>query len=156
MKKAISLLICAALCVCIFSGCSKIGDASKDVKLKPTEPVNAEDLIPENEFIGTYKNKDYTATVEKNEDGVFTVSIKSAVKDNKNAEWTLSGYFSSETYRINYTDAVKTVITYDRNGKETERKNEYENGMGRIQFTSDGDLIWNNSLDSFKTQLKKQ
>ena len=162
MKKALCVLLCVALTVCIFAGCSK-GDGKsaeqeKYDNLTPNESANYDDLIPIYEFVGTYKNDDYTVAVEQESDQI----LKFTVTTNKNEkgsgyEWQITGYFSDQTYRVNYSEGVKYTVTFDKNGKETGRAAEYENGSGRMQFTDSNKLFWENDTERLdgNTELKK-
>ena len=156
MKKAITVLLSAVLLVCIFGACAKSDDIIGDKKLKPTESVNIEDRLEEDEFIGTYANEDYTMTVEQGENGMLKVVVKTPVKDRVSYEWQFGGYFSRETYRINYTQGVKTVISYDKDGNETGRETEYDDGVGRVQFSDSKALQWNSSLDDVSVKLERK
>lgn len=147
MKKGIILLLILVL-ITAFFGCSKGSNIIGERALKPTEAVDEKDLIPTDEFYGTFKNSDYTMVIEKTDNEEMHVSVKSAPKNNVGYEWDFSAAFSISTYRINYTDAVKTKVTYDKNGKETSRSTEYNNGVGRIQFSDKDNLKWENSMDS--------
>ena len=150
MKKAIVVFLSVIISLSFFSACSKKGEFVKTKELKPTETIKAEDVIPKEKFIGIFKNDEYTMTVEETDDDQMHVTIKSTVKNKVGYEWEIYALFSENTYRINYTDAVKTIVNFDKNGKETERKTEYENGVGRIQFEDVNILIWENSLDNIE------
>ena len=151
MKKVLVILLSAALIMCMFSACVEEDGIVGDRRLKPTESVNEEDLIPENDFVGVYVSDGYTMTVEKRNGEEMLVTVTSPVKNNVSYEWKISGFFSEQTARINYTDAVKTAINYDKNGKETSRSDEYTYGTGRIQFSDTKNLTWNNTLDRIET-----
>ena len=153
MKRITALLLTAVICAAVFGGCSKKAVIVEDRKLKPTEPIKAEDLLPEEEFLGTFVNDDYIMVIEQTDNDRIHITVKSAVKDKIGYEWDIYSIFSNSTYRINYTDAVKTVVNYDKNGKETSRENEYENGVGRIQFSDSNTLKWENSMDSLSNTV---
>lgn len=146
MKKIIFSIICCVLCVLTFASCSA-QKANDNMILKPTEKVDAAKLIPEDKFLGTYSNDDYTAVITKAEDGKFNIVIKSKIVKAKGAEWKITGWFSETNYRVNYTDAVKENISFDSTGKETGRETEYNNGPGRIQFDEKGSLTWTNEME---------
>lgn len=149
MKRAIVIILAVALCVCVLCSCNKKNPDGSD-NLKPTEPINIEELVPDEDFVGDYKNDDYTAHVEKSDGGEMVVTIKSAPKDGVGYEWVIQGFFSDETYRVNYTDAVKYTVSYNSNGKEKSRETEYENGAGRITFADTEHFTWNNSMENIE------
>ncbi len=152
MKKALCVLLCVALTVCIFAGCSK-GDGKsaeqeKFDSLKPSESVNYDDLIPIYEFVGTYTNDDYSVVVEQESDQILTFIVTTNTNDDGTGyEWQMTGYFSDQTYRVNYTEAVKYAVTFDKNGDETDRTAEYEIGSGTMQFTDSDKLFWENDTE---------
>ncbi len=156
MKKVLILSFISVLIICVISGCSKNKDIVGDPELKPTEPIKAEDLIPADNFLGTYKNDTYTMEVKKGEDGQFNVFINSAIENRTSYEWEINAFFSNDTYRLNYTDAVKTVVTYDKNNKELKRTTEYDNGVGRLQFFDDTSLRWENEIDNISNNEFKK
>ena len=151
MKRALILLLSVMLCACFLASCSKGDVGIGDIELKPTKAVNAEDLISAEKFIGSFSNKEYKMTVQNAEKGLVHVTIKSKIKKNVSYEWEIEAFFSEQTYRINYTDAIKTVVKYDKNGNETNREEMYNNGVGRIQFSDSDNLTWQNSVDNIKT-----
>lgn len=112
--------------------------------------MNYEELVPDEDFVGDYKNDGYTAHVEKDENGEMVITVKSVVKEGVGYEWILKGYFSDETYRVNYTDAVKYVISYKSDGSEKSRETEYSNGAGRITFADTGHFTWTNSIEKLE------
>ena len=157
MKKIISIILCCVLCTCVFAACSA-QKANNDIVLKPTEKIDTSNLLPEDNFLGTYKNDDYTAVITKDEDGKFNIVITSKIEKAKGDEWQIKGWFSETTYRVNYKNAVKYNVSYDNTGKETKRAAEYENGLGRIQFDEKGSLKWTNEMEplSGSDTLSKQ
>ena len=153
MKKFLALLLSLVLCLGFFSACAK-GDGTTDSSnntdtkiLQPTEAVDPETLLPDEDFTGDYQNETYTAHIEKNDAEEMVVTITTAVTDGTATAWQMSGFFGDETYRINYDNAVKAVITYDSSGAEKSRENEYEDGVGRIQFTDSEHFTWHNGME---------
>ena len=158
MKKIILIGICVLFCASLLSACSSDKGYTNDIMLKPTEAVDASALLPEESFLGTYKNEDYTAEVTKADDGQLSIIIKSAVVKASGSEWHIEGFFSETTYRVNYTDAVKENLSFDKTGKETSRETEYDYGSGRIQFDENGKLVWLNGTEklSGSNELTKE
>lgn len=99
-------------------------------------------------FLGAYRNSDYTVNVEQAPDGELTFTVTGKPDGNVGYEWTITGYYSGDTYRVNYKDAVKEEITYGEAGAETSRKTVYGNGIGRMQFTEDGALLWEDETEA--------
>ena len=152
MKRIITLLLCLAVISTVLTACSKgQGGSNTDVeKLKPTETVDAGKLQPDEDYTGDYANDEYTAHIEKDENGEMTVLIRSKAEDGAFYEWTMSGYFSEEHSRINYDNAVKYLVSLNNKGREKNRSAEYENGAGRISFTDTGHFVWNDSMEAGK------
>ena len=80
---------------------------------------------------------------------VDAIGLKSAAvtvewpgNDNSKAIWYLSGAFNEETKTIDYDNAVKRVITYNKSGAEISDIEIYRSGKGRITFTNEG-MQWN-------------
>ena len=99
-------------------------------------------------FLGTYINNAYTVNVEQAPDGELTFTVTDKPDDSVGYEWTITGFYNGDTYRVNYSDAVKTKITYNENGTEAGRETVYGNGIGRMQFTDDGALLWENENEA--------
>ena len=101
MKRIIAITLSLLLCACVFGACAKNPSDKNAVneKLQPTEKVNAESLLPDETFIGDFKNEKYSALIEKNENDEMVITI---ISEENNTQWTMSGYFGYETYRINY------------------------------------------------------
>lgn len=159
MKKALCVLLCVALTVCIFAGCSmgdgKSAEQEKFDSLKPTESVNYDDLIPIYEFVGTYTNDDYSVVVKQESDQILTFIVTTNKNDDGTGyEWQMTGYFSDQTYRVNYTEAVKYAVTFDKNGDETDRTAEYEIGSGTMQFTDSDKLFWENDTERLDDSIE--
>ena len=153
MKK-IGIALLLVLC-CLTVGCSKKentqignGDIVGNVeKLVPADAEPSKEALSENELTGAFANDLYAVTVEtENDEMVFTVVTKE-ITEHTGYEWVIRGYFSEENSRVNYTDAVKTKITFDKNGSEKQRQTEYDYGSGRMQFTDPDHLVWNNNTE---------
>ena len=59
----------------------------------------------------------------------------------------MSGDYDADTWRVNYTNGVKTLTVFDESGNEVESKTEYEDGYGRIQFVSANQLVWQDEYE---------
>ena len=100
-----------------------------------------------NDFLGTYKNDDYTVSIEAGENGTMAFRIRSRTLERTCTEWTFKGYYSEASNLVNYTGAVRDLITFDKTGKEKTRETEYDNGAGRIIFKDTNRLVWKSSSD---------
>jgi cytoskeletal protein RodZ len=130
-----------------------IPDETQSTAASDEEDTNgAEDTTGETvsakAFLGAYRNSDYTVNVEQAPDGELTFTVTGKPDGNVGYEWTITGYYSGDTYRVNYKDAVKEEITYGEDGAETSRKTVYGNGIGRMQFTEDGALLWEDETEA--------
>lgn len=112
-----------------------------DTTIKP-EDAGTEDL-----YFGTFKNEDYTLSIEADESGMMNFTINSIIKDNKADRWSFKGYYSNESNLVNYSDAVRSEISYDKNGNEKSVETIYENGAGRIIFEDADHITWKSSSD---------
>ena len=150
----ISLMLCAVLC----AGCAE-GTGGGDAReaeiyentvemLAPSESVSEIESLPEESFYGDFANDSYTAHIEEDEDGNTVIIISSGIENAKRTEWTITGFIGSENLRMNYTDALKETITVDSSGNDTDRETDYENGVGRIQFSDADHFEWENSYES--------
>ena len=119
----------------------------------PEASVPPEELRPDNDFAGLFANDAYTALIRKNENGEMQVTIASATADPALSEWTMSGFFSDESYRIRYADAVKSLITFDAGGTETGRETVYENGSGTIRFSDPNHFLWDNDTEPIENNV---
>ena len=156
MKKFTLFFITLMACSLIFAGCSS-GSAAKETYesyeistelLTPAaETGEARKALTEEDILGKYANDTYTAAIEEDEFGDITITILSDAENKQRSEWTMQGFLSNESLRINYTSAQKDVITVDASGNEMSRETEYTNGAGRLQFSDADHFEWQDSLD---------
>lgn len=147
MKKIMAALVCLALCPFIFGACGETKDEEKETEPATETVISPADFQSEEDFVGTFKNEEYTAHLKKNADDEMEISIKSAVKDGKSCEWTMSGYFSTINYKVICDNTVKTIVTYNSTGKEKSRETEYKNGSCKIVFSDSDHFIWENGME---------
>ena len=118
---------------------------------KPTEASDKKGIISKENFFGDFKNDTYTAHIQKKEDNededAIIITIQSKIVDKERYEWTMSGYFSEVSMRINYTKAQKDIVKVDSFGNEIEKTVDYINGMGRIQFSDIDHFEWENNYE---------
>ena len=157
MKKIVITALMMALSLALFSACAESDKAKStpdEVYTRPAtgdEPtIPSEEFRPLNDFVGTYRNDDYTAQITKDKNEELSVKITSAVRDGESFEWTMSGFLSNINYKVHFDNAVKTVITYNSEGKETNRETAYENGSGRLVFNDNKAFSWYNGMESIE------
>ena len=155
MKRILAVLSALLICLCIFTACGKnkktVEDetviAPEDI-IKPTEAPELGTVRTEDDLFGSFDSGDYTATLEAGENGTVVFTIKDKAVDNKSHEWVIKGYFGNENNVVNYINAVKYEITYDRTGAEKNREALYENGTGRMVFDGRDSFVWKNSFET--------
>jgi hypothetical protein len=104
-------------------------------------PLKLEDTL------GDYVCGRCNITVEAGDEGDLKFSIHWGGSAFESYDWTMSGYYDADTWRVNYTGAVKTLTVFDEDGNETESKVEYDDGYGRMQFVSDNQLLWQDEVE---------
>ena len=123
----------------------------------PSEKVEYDELTPSYEFVGIYENENYTAEVAQKSDEIMFVTVKTKAQRGKGSEWQIEGYFSEQTYRVNYTKAKEFEIIFDKNGKESDRREVSAVESGKLQFTDGGKLLWEDYTNSGNAvELTKQ
>ena len=114
--------------------------------IKPAETIKPEDVQPEDDFLGAYSANGYSAAVEAAEDEKIRITVTSDRDGLTAFERSITGYCSETTRGGNYSGAVKSRVTYDKNGAEKSRETVYDNGAGRIEFSENG-FVWRNSME---------
>lgn len=76
-----------------------------------------------------------------------SVTVEWPGNDNSKAIWYMSGRLNEETMSIDYENAVKRVITYDRHGMEISDIEIYTSGRGKMTFTKEG-MKWDEYNDA--------
>ncbi len=152
MRRVIATTLCTALCLLACAGCSQAEDEKLvDKESEKLVAVTESDFavqVDEKSITGTYGNEDYTMTVQRSDDGLFSFTVKSEITDGQSFEWKMTGYLGKG--HINYSDAEKSAVTYDKNGTEKSRDTKYTSGGGRIEFTDDGSIIWEDFMETTK------
>ncbi|MBQ4207382.1 MAG: hypothetical protein II621_03680 [Clostridia bacterium] len=146
MKKAVSLLLACVLCLALFAACGK-------TETPAGEPDSEEHTVSEatpvtfEEIAGNYVCGRCNITVETGENNEVKISVHWGSSALEFYDWTMSGVYDADTWRVNYTNGVKTLTVFDESGNETESKTEYEDGYGRIQFVSANQLMWQDEYE---------
>ncbi len=104
-------------------------------------------------FIGNYTAGAYTVTVGAVGDTDAEITVTRNNEDGTVTEWTMSGTFNPDVFRINYSDSVKKTVTYNENGEVSTENVEYEDGVGRIQFHDDYSLSWQDEQEADDVSL---
>ena len=119
-----------------------------------TEDNAAEDSQnPAMNFVGDYVDDRCTITVEADGDTDAKITVTWASSAEEVTEWTMSGLFDPDTFRVNYSDCVKKTTVYDENGHVVSENIDYENGYGRIQFNDDT-LTWQDEQEPEHAQMQ--
>ena len=146
----IVIILCCLTVACSNNETTKVNiddAAGENMKLTPSNTIASKETLEESAYTGSFENDFYIATVDTdNDEMTFTIVTKNRT-DGTGYEWVMKGFFSEENTRVNYTDGVKSVITYDSSGNEKKRQIEYDYGSGRMQFTDSDHLVWNNSTE---------
>lgn len=119
--------------------------------LTPAEQYEREAVRSADEMAGVYRGGTYTAEVKKTAEDELTFTVTSAPVESRGYRWTISGFFAADTIRVNYTDAKKSTVYYNDAGQILREETEYENGLGRMQFTGDGALLWMDEMEATET-----
>lgn len=149
MERIIAAALCASFCLFACAGCSKAEEKPVNKESEAIALVNEDDpaaQVDEKNIAGAYGNQNYTMTVEKSDDGLFSFTVKSEAADGKSFEWKMTGFLGKG--HISYSDAEKAVITYDKSGAEKTRETEYTSGGGRMEFADDGSIIWEDFMQT--------
>jgi len=91
-------------------------------------------------YVGDYECDRCSIKVEADGDTDAKITVHWGSSATEATVWTMSGYFDPDTMRINYSNSVKTEMTFE--GEEETYTVIYKDGVGRIQFLGDGKLEW--------------
>lgn len=92
--------------------------------------------------IGPYVSDRARAQVECLGDDSAKITIEWSGSAWDLARWVMSGRFDTETLTVEYTDCVKTIVTYADDGSVVSEEVEYENGTGRVVFDGESGFTW--------------
>ncbi len=59
----------------------------------------------------------------------------------------MNGKFDENNMKVEYSDCVKTELTYNDKGEETKSVVEYENGKGYFVFAVNSTFIWHDDTE---------
>lgn len=98
-------------------------------------------------YAGVYGAGRCTVRIEPVSDSEAKVSIVWGDSAFEAYEWEMTGYFNPDTYRLTYSDCVKTDVVFAEDGSET-RTVLYEDGVGRFQLQPDHSMEWQDEQDN--------
>ena len=104
------------------------------------------------DFAGEYQSGRCTITVIDEGNNQARIEVTWGGSAFETVAWRMTGDFDADTMRIRYTDAVKTTVVFDEDGKQTEAKEEYNDGYGRLQFFGDGTMAWQDEKEADQLQ----
>ena len=112
-------------------------------KEKDSEAKEAEESTqnPIMNYIGKYVYEKANIEVSALGDDEGEIKVTWANGAAEYNEWTMSGKFNAKNLTIKYKNCVKKSVHTDENGNE-EKTEEYTDGEGKIVFTDDGKLLW--------------
>ena len=93
-------------------------------------------------FIGEYAAGRAHARVEAEGAENARITIEWGSSAWELTRWVMSGKLDTETLTVDYTDCVKSNVTYGDGGALVSAVTEYENGTGKIVFAEDGTFTW--------------
>ena len=147
MKRIISLL-CVMLMIFSLAACAaKNEEPAGSAGEQTAEETDGQN--PVMNFIGVYALDRASITVEADgmENAKFFVTWSSNAAEH--SEWVMSGKFDPETLTVEYTDCVKTTITFKESGEIESEVVNFENGTGSFTF-AEGDaltLTWDDGME---------
>ena len=114
---------------------------------------NSDGQNPVMNFIGEYQCDRAHALVEcsGNEDARITIEWGSSAWEL--ARWDIVGRLDTDTLTVAYSDAAKSIITYDNDGGIKSQETEYEDGTGTITFNDDGTFTWHEDQSAYGTDM---
>ena len=94
-------------------------------------------------FIGNYQCDRARALVECSDDtDGARITIEWGGSAWELARWVITGKLDTDTLTVEYTDCVKSIVTYNDDGSVKSDVPEYENGTGRIVFSAGSTFTW--------------
>ena len=65
------------------------------------------------------------------------------------SRWVITGKLDPETLTVNYTDSVKSEITYNGNGEIEKEDVIYTDGTGSVVFNDNGTFTWKDDRSEY-------
>ena len=146
MKKFFALLL-AVLMLASLAACGAKQDAPAD----GSAAVEEDGQNPAMNFMGRYGKDRCTidVAVDGAENTQVTVSWSGSAFET--AQWVMSGKLDGETLKLDYSDCVKSILTFQEGSDDPTETVEYENGTGSFTFqvAEDGTttLLWDDAME---------
>ena len=142
--RTLTVVLTAAVLLLSFAACADRAADSENGQ----SSVNQDGQNPVMNFVGEYSADRCFIIVEADGETDAKISAVWANSADETAEYTMSGRFDPETYRINYSDGEKKIVKYDDTGAVTEETVVYSDGVGRIQFYDNNTLAWQDEQEA--------
>ncbi len=104
-------------------------------------------------FIGEYRCDRAHALVECFDKQDAWITIEWGGSATELAHWDIMGRLDPDTLTIAYSNATKSIITYDDKGEIVSQEPEYEDGTGTITFHNDGTFTWHEDQSEYGTDM---
>ena len=160
MKKIICIVLCLLL-ICSLAACRVRVNINNTPTPEVTEVSGGEDSAgitdssdsgdgddwqnPVMNFIGPYASGDYRALVEAEGRETAKITVESGDPARPDYRWVMSGPFDTETLTVEYDNCVMSSFNWDDINTLPGPKVEYENGKGRVDFSSESlSFTWRN------------
>ena len=98
-------------------------------------------------FVGEYACDRARARVEAEGKEFARVVIQWSNSVSSLAQWVMSGKLDLDTLRVDYSNCIKTELTYNSNGELESETQDYENGTGSFVFGEDSTFTWHDDQE---------
>lgn len=164
MKRLICWLLAACMLLAL-AGCGggKANDLSAGTEApKPTqtpppaapEETESDTQNPVMNFVGAYQCERARALVECSGSRGAKVTIEWGSSAWELARWIITGDLDPDTFTVEYSDCVKSIVTYDDSGELAKEEIEYENGTGSIVFHESGTFTWHEDQSEYGVDME--
>lgn len=104
-------------------------------------------------FIGEYQSGRAHALVECVGSDSAQITIDWGGSAWEAARWVIIGALDPDTLTIEYSDCVKSILTYDDDGVLESEEAAYEDGTGTILFNDDGSFTWHDDQSEYDEDM---
>ena len=112
-----------------------------------TEGEGDDGQNPVMNFVGEYACDRAKALVEAEGKEFARVVIRWSGSVSSLAQWVMSGKLDLDTLRVDYSNCIKTELTYNSNGELESETQDYENGTGSFVFGEDSTFTWHDDQE---------
>ena len=148
MKKNVITSICLALAAVMLLALAACGKESVTSDVSDKDESADWQNIAMN-FIGEYQWERAHALVEAEGDDGVKITIEWGGSAWSLAKWVITGKLDPETLTVNYTDSVKSEITYNGNGEIEKEDVIYTDGTGSVVFNDNGTFTWKDDRSEY-------